>query len=125
MKSSALAGICALLLACSAGGLKDIAKPHLGTYECTEAKLGATDLLQEFRDIRLELLDEENYRLVYLEKGQERKKVEGRYEFNAEKGILMLSEKSGFKREFPLKDGKLTISLPIGNRQAIIIFERK
>ncbi len=125
IKSSALAGICALLFVCSSGSLTEIAKPYLGSYECTEAKLGATDLLGEFKEIRLELLDGENYQIVYLEKGQERKKVGGKYAFNQEKGVLTLVDKGGFNREFPFTDGKLTVSFPVGNRQAVIVFERK
>ena len=58
VKSSLLAGVVTLLLACSFGGkgdLKEISKPYLGVYECTEARVGEREYLDRFSKLDLEL----------------------------------------------------------------------
>ena len=106
--------------------LDDIAKPYLGEYECISAQLGSRDCLKRFSYVRLELKDEENFTLYYQEKGEKKKQVDGKYAYDSEKGILSLTEKSGLlKREFPLNDGVLTVSLPIGDKVLVLQFEQK
>ncbi len=129
VRSSILAGLAALLLsACSWKDtqLTDIAKPYLGTYECTQAHLGSLDLLDRFTDIRLELKDEENFILLYKEKGKEGKKLEGKYRYDEERGVLIATDaKEGLRREFPFAQGKLTVTFPVGRRNFVMQFERK
>ncbi len=129
LKTSILAGISSLLLFISCvkdSELTDIAKPHLGVYECTQAQLGSLDCLEHFSDVRLELTDEENFTLFYKEKRSERKKVEGKYRYDKERSLLVMEdEKAGFYREFPLEKGKITVSLPVGGKLLVMLFERK
>ncbi len=129
IKTSLLAGLSSLLLlfpSMKNTDLKDIAKPQLGVYECTEARLGSLDCLDRFADVRLELKDEERFLLLYKEKGGARKKVEGKYRYDKERKILTIEEDAtGFKREFPFVDGKLTVAFPVGGKTLVMQFERK
>ncbi len=128
LKSSILAGLSALLLLfpSAKSSLPDIAKPYLGVYECTQATLGGKDLLDKFSTVLLELNDDENFTLVYEEKGVKRKQIKGKYDYDEKRGVLTLSEKSGiFKREFPLNGGRLTITFPVGGKTAVLQFEQK
>ena len=98
----------------------------MGEYECKSAQLGDKDCLENFSYIRLELKDTQNFTLYYKEKEGEQKEVEGKYLYDKEKSVLMLSDKNGvFKREFPLNKGILTVSLPIGERNLVLQFEQK
>ena len=107
-------------------GLKDIAKPYLGTYECRSAQIGSKDCLERFSYVRLELQDEENFVLLYQEKGERKKEVKGKYSYNKEKGVLKLTDKEGIiQREFPLNNGVITISLPLGAKNIVLQFEQK
>lgn len=120
-----LAGVLSLLLfAAPKTNLTDISKPYLGVYDCKKAQLGSKDMLSDFTLLRLELKDEENYLLSYQVKGGERKTSEGKYTYNAERGMLSLQDKSGIKREFPFAKGKLTVTFPVGNSIVILQFER-
>ncbi len=128
IKSSLSAGALALCLLFSSGresDLKDVAKPYLGVYRCTEARIGEKDLLEEFSNIRLELKEGE-YILYYREKAGRSGKVEGKYRYDKERESLLLTENtSGVKREFPFANGKLTVAFPVGRRECVLQFERK
>ena len=108
------------------GTLKDITKPYLGEYECKSAQFGEKDCLEKFSYIRLELKEDGEFVLDYKEREGKKKQVEGKYSYDAEKGILKFTDQiGGFKREFPLNDGNLTIALPIAGRNLVLLFEQK
>ena len=123
----------ACLLSCASlfsnmreGDLKDIAKPYLGEYECKSAQLGAKDCLEKFSYIRLELKENGCYTLQYKEKGGSKKTQEGRYAYDKERRVLKLQDRiTGMQREFPLDNGLLTISMPIGEKNLVLQFEQK
>ncbi len=128
MKSSILAGIASLflLMPSSDKSLKNIAKLHLGVYECVEATLGSKDLLPAFSFLRLEFIDAENFLLHYQEKVGERKKVEGKYAYDSARGLLMLTDtERGIKGQFPLNEGKLILSMPLCGKQLVMQFQQK
>ncbi len=129
LKTSLLAGISTLLLLAPSwkdSTLTDIAKPHLGTYECIEAHLGKYDCLERFSDIRLELKEEERYTLLYKEKGGARKKIEGKYRYDEKaQTVYIIEDKTGTERAFPLVKGKLTVAFPVGGKTMVLRFERK
>ena len=129
MKSFIVSGLASLMMLfpnIKEQKLDDVAKPYLGEYECQRAQLGSMDCLKRFSYIRLELKDEDNFTLYYQEKGERKKQVNGKYSYNKEKKSLTLEEKSGlFKREFPLSDGILTVSFPIGERTLVLEFVQK
>ncbi len=129
LKTSLLAGIASLLFLCPAwkkNELTDISKPYLGSYECTEARLGSRDCLERFIDIRLELADEENFTLFYQEKGEARKTVKGKYRYDKARSVLVVTdEKSGISREFPLEKGKITVFFPVGRKELVLQFTKQ
>ena len=106
--------------------LTDFTKPYLGEYECKSAQLGSKDCLERFSYIRLELKDEGAFTLRYKEEKEKERQMEGNYLYNKERGVLTLTSKSGgFKREFPLSNGLLTVSLPVGEKNLVLQFEQK
>ena len=132
LRSSFLAGVAALLLSFSAfgaqkGELTDIAKPYLGVYECTQAQLSNRDLSKRFDDVKLELQDKGEYTFYYKEKGSKTKKVKGKYRYDDKRETLVfyLPNGSFIHREFPLKKGVLTVSVPYGDKILILQFEQK
>ena len=130
LKSSLLAGLISLLFlfpSLRESTLTDITMPHLGIYECTEAKLGDNDYLDRFSYIHLELKTGEDFVLYYQEKSGEKKQETGKYSYDREKGTLTLigGANSFFKREFPLKEGVLTIAVRIGEQNLSLTFEQK
>ena len=127
LKSSCAAGVVALLLSLSGftqGELKDITNPHLGMYECTEARLGDRAYLDRFSYIHLELKSDESFTLYYCEKGGEKHTQKGRYQYDKERGVVTL-QGGGIKREFPLSEGVLTMVIPIGGQTIQLKFEQK
>lgn len=57
------------LLAGAAGGLKDISKPYLGTYECEKIYFGEKEYTDYFDYVRFELKGKGELALSYREKG--------------------------------------------------------
>jgi len=129
LKSSLLAGIVALFLLFSGKGssLKDITKPYLGEYECTNATFNGEDYLDRFSYIRLLLEGDETYSLLFCEKGNERQQVKGNYTYDEKEKTITFSieENSFLKRKFKLENGILNIVLPIGNKILLMQFEQK
>ena len=127
VKSSLLAGVVTLLLACSFGGkgdLKEITKPYLGVYECTEARVGEREYLDRFSKLDLELKENGEFILYYCEKDGKPQTQTGRYEYDKESGTLTLLG-GGIKRAFPLQGGILTAVIPIGGQTIHLKFEQK
>ena len=127
VKSSLAAGLAALLLSCASvvkGELKDITKPYLGMYECTEARMGDNEYLDRFSYIHLELKADERFILYYREKDGEKQTKEGRYKYDKEKGVISL-QGGGLQREFPFADGVLMMVVPLGGQTIRLKFEQK
>ncbi len=130
LKSSLIAGLSALLLLFpnfKKGSLTEISKPYLGVYECQQAKLGEEEYLDKFSYIQLELFPKGKYVLRYAEKDGEKQEVKGKYRYDEKKEILTLYLTQGgvFKRDFPLEKGKLTATVPLGNKTLFLQFEQK
>ncbi len=129
VRAPLVTGLAALLLAIPTwkkDGLKDITQPYLGEYECVEAKLNSTDYLERFSSLTLELRPNGAFVLHYREKGGKQKKVRGNYRYDAEKETLTLTAAKGaFQREFPLKQGELTVALPVRDKILLLKFSQK
>ncbi len=130
IKSSMLAGLATLLFALpnfKKGDLKDIAKPHLGMYECKIARINEEDYLDRFSYIRLELKDGGKYELTYREKqgGEKRKTGKYRYDEKKETLTLYLDDVGLVKKEFPLKKGVLSVHITLGEKTMQLQFEQK
>ncbi len=128
LKTSLVAGFASLLMlfpTITNSTLSDVAKPYLGIYECKSATLGSKDILDKFEVLELEL-KEEHFVVYYKEKRGGKKKMEGEYRYDKEREVVTLTDKKGgMKREFPLKDGNLTVVLPIGKKALTLQFEQK
>ena len=127
LRSSLAAGLAALCIATSGigkGELEDIAKPHLGVYECTEARMGDKDYLERFSYIHLELKADDRFVLYYCEKEGKKQVQKGWYNYDKGKGIVTL-QGGGLKREFPLAEGIITAVIPIGGYTVQLKFEQK
>ena len=119
LKSSMLAGLCALCLLLAGwvqGGIKDIVKPYVGEYECKQATLGGMDCLDEFDYIKLELQRNGKFTLRFCEKSGKKNTIEGTYEYDdkTKSIIFKLDSALGGQRKFPVKDGILYITVPFG-----------
>ena len=130
IKSSLLVGVTALLFAFPTAGkndLTDIAKPYLGVYDCTQAKLSEKDLLANFDDLKLELKDKGEYVLYVKEKGGKAKKVKGKYQYDkkSETITIQVADSRIFHRAFPLKKGVLVINVPYGDKILQLQFMQK
>ncbi len=128
LKSSILAGVAALLFLfpnIKESTLDEIAKPYLGIYECTEARVGSKNVLEEFSDLRLELLKDGNFTLFYKPKKGKRKQAQGKYSYDEERGVLVLEEEGGLQREFPFTNGQITVSFPVGKKTVVLQFQQR
>ena len=130
LQSGILSTLGALLFSLGAlksGSITDIAKPYLGEYRCETATLGGNDCLGNFKDIVLELKDETSYQLRYQLKNGYKGAEEGTYVYDKEKQILTLSlGKNGqWKREVPIKNGKICISVTLGDTLLYLCFTQK
>ena len=128
LKSPILVGLLTLT-ACFSNAkeqsLYEITKPYLGQYECKEVKLGKKDYLAKFEYIDLELKADNTFVVRYKEEGEKEEILKGEYRYDAEKEKLYMTGKGGFKREIPLKNGELFITVPIGRETLHIIFSKK
>lgn len=132
LKSALLAGaaiLSALLIdVASLGGLKDISKPYLGTYECEEIFLGGEDRSGDFEYLRIELSDGGKMMLYYREKDGKKGEAEGKYTYDREaKTITLYADFMGreLKRSFPLEGGEIDISARYGGKTLVMKFVRK
>ncbi|MDE7167878.1 MAG: hypothetical protein K2O28_03400 [Clostridia bacterium] len=124
----------ALLPACSStqanasGSLKSITKPYIGEYECVEARLGETDLLEKYEFITISLLDDKKMEVSYKPKNGNKKTFEGAYEvneetreFTGEVGILGVK----FNESTKIMNGKFTLKRLIFSMPLIMNFKMK
>lgn len=132
LKSAAFASVAAfspLLFNVSAlGGLQDIAKPYLGTYECEKIFFGNEDATDRFDYIRIELMSEGEMKLLYKEKEGKRGEAKAEYSYDVEKNVLTITadvmgqEK---KKSVPVEKGAFDLSVRYGGKMLLMKFVRK
>lgn len=128
LKSSILAGLCALSMLANSSTLKEIAKPYLGEYECEQALYGDKAYLDDFEYIRIELRSDNTYVLSAKEKQSGRKtRVEGEYSYdeNRKEITFQMGNNAYIKRKFMLKNGVLLMVTTFGNKVLQIEFRQK
>lgn len=130
IKSGIVATLGALLFSFAtlkSGSLTDVAKPHLGEYECKTITLGGKDRLDDFRDVVFELKQDGEFELRYQMKNGYKGKQAGSYVYDKQKETLTLTMGTDkeWKREFPLKKGEIHLSIPLGNEILYIRFVQK
>ena len=131
--------LCTLLLltlpACStaqasgtSGSLKSLTKPYIGEYECIEARLGETNLLEKYEFITISLLDDKKMEISFKPKNGKKKTFDGAYEvnnetreFTGEVGILGVN----FREATKIENGKFTITKLIFSMPLIMNFKMK
>ena len=132
LKSSFMA-VLAMLLLCfpwwntvKTQPLADLTKPYLGMYECRLAQLNEKNLLDDFSYIRLELKKGGACVLYAKDKAGEEKRVDGEYIYNKEKESISFSVEtlSFIKREFPMKQGVIFITLRQGDKTLLMQFQQ-
>lgn len=131
MKKGKIGLLCALMAlammfcGCGSSSLKEITNPHLGMYECTQAKLNEKDYLTLFSYIHLELKEDGVFILHYRMRDGMPQEESGNYVYNREKGSFSIVGKESFQREFFLEEGRLTILVPLGTQTLTLTFEQK
>lgn len=109
------------------GGLKEIAKPYLGGYECTDARLGGRDLAERFDELRLELEKNGTYRLICAKEGERKTVRTGNYRYDEkENAVVLYAEYKGKtrKKSFPLKNGAIEIKATVNRKLLYLRFEK-
>ncbi len=130
LKSSLCAGLIALGFCIAdfrTGKLTDITKPHLGEYECESATLSGEELLDEFSYIRLELKENGVCTLYYCKKDGKKREETGKYTYDEKREEICLYGGVGktFKRKFPLKNGKMDVTVRLGDKTLSMRFVQK
>lgn len=130
LKYSFCAALVATLLAlpaCGNGSLKDVTKPYLGEYECKSATLGEKDYFDNFSFIRLELKKDNEFVLSYSAKNGQKGEEAGKYVYDEKEETLTITygDFGVLKRKFPLKNGEIYVTLPIGTQTLSMKFARK
>ncbi len=111
-----------------AGSLKVITRPYIAQYECTSATFGKDNLLDKFDYIEVNLVNKNELEVIYKLKIGDRKIISAPYDFNPETHELsadigILGYK--FKQTVIIKNGRFTVTKPIGKKQLIMNFQIK
>ncbi len=108
--------------------IKTITRPYIAQYECTEARYGDIDLLENYEYIKIIFLNNDEMEIVYKPKDGEKKTFNGTYtvnpqtrELEADLGILGYN----FKEKVKVEKGKIVISKLLGQKELFIKFEVK
>lgn len=122
----------AVLPACSKintqSSIKTISRPYIAQYECTEARYGDADLLEDYEFIKIIFLNKDEFEIVYKPKDGEQKNFGGNYsidpqtrELEADLGILGYN----YKEKVKVENGKIVISKLLGQKELFVKFEIK
>ena len=109
--------------------LKDLTHPYINTYECTAARLGNENLLENYEYFKITFLDEKQVEVSFKRKnGGKRHAYTCNYfyndrtgEFSAELGIFGYK----FRQTTKIANGKFTISMPIFGKPLLMNFAVK
>lgn len=124
----------AFLPACSAmqnpeySSLKSLSRPYIAQYECTEARLGDTNLLQSFDYIKIIFINAKEFEIAYKPAGGEKKIYSGNYSADPSSheivaDITVLGHK--FKEKTKIENGKIAVRKTVGNKELYLLFEVK
>jgi hypothetical protein len=132
LKSAAFASaavLSPLLLNVSAlGGLKDVAQPYLGTYECEQIFFGGEERTDDFDYLRIELRPKGELKLFCKEKDGHKWEKEAKYSYDAETNKLTIFADLGGmekKKSFPVEKGRIDVSVRYGGKMLVMKFVRK
>lgn len=108
--------------------VKTLSMPFIAQYECTEARFGEDNLLENFEYIKIILKNKEELEVVYKPKGGEKKISTGLYKLNTE--TMELEGEIGilgyrYKEKVKLERGGFIISKILMKRELYMKFEIK
>lgn len=108
--------------------IKTITRPYIAQYECTEARYGDINLLENYEYIKIIFLNNDDLEIVYKPNDGEKKFFDGKYtidpqtrELEADLGILGYT----FKEKVKVENGKIVISKLLGQKELFVKFEIK
>lgn len=108
-------------------GLKDVAKPHAGVYECEELVIGGIDRTDSFAYFRAELTLDGKLRLTSKDKNGHKRKTEAAYKQDRSSGrFYIIDEKylGDRKFEFEFQGGELCVCAKIGDKILVMKLKR-
>ncbi len=103
--------------------LKEISKPYTGEYRCETLLLGSTNLLQQYKYIKLNLKPDGDFLLSYRDTADREGEYGGEYTFKGDS--VSFTAKNGLldeTRSFPYEKGKIYIQLPFSGKLLIAEF---
>lgn len=112
----------------SLGGIRDVARPYLGVYECEELYFGEENKKDRFDYVRIELLPEGEMKLFYKEKEGRKRTLEARYSYDTKTDTLTVyADVAGEekKKQFSVEKGKIDVSVRYGGKMLMMKFVRK
>lgn len=107
-------------------GLKDVARPYLGTYECKYVMLGDENLLDGMEYINFELLPKSIFKIEFKDKNGVKGLYRGHYTFDENEGTITINENIFGKKvnkTFCAEDGTIQVNLIFGSTPLSIKFE--
>jgi len=107
-------------------GLKDIARPYLGTYECKYARLGERDLLEELDYITFALTPKNIFKIEFRDKNGVKGLYRGHYSFSEKDKTITINENIFGKKvtkTFIAERGTIQVNLKFGDEPLAIKFE--
>ena len=127
-----ISAICCILLCAFTfdknSSLKDLTHPYINTYECTAARLGNENLLEQYEYFKITFLDTKQLEVSFKRKNGKRRAYTCCYqyddktdEFSAELGIMGYK----FKQTTKIKNGRFTIAMPIFGKPLLMNFAVK
>lgn len=106
--------------------VKAVTAPYIAQYECTQARLGETDILEKYEYIRIIFLNKDELEVQIKRIDGEKQSAKGNYsidpdtrELTGEIGILGFK----FREKVIVKNGQFTISKNFGSKPLFVKFE--
>ena len=107
--------------------LRSFSKPYVGAYECTEARFGGRDLLEEFPSVILTLEEGGTCVLEAVSAGGRKHTAKGRYEYGEGDNILFTATVRGkkYSKNVVLDNGCFVIEQMFAGQKLFLKFEVK
>lgn len=107
--------------------LRSFARPYLGAYECTEARFGGRDLLQDFPSVVLTLEEGGTCVLEAVSADGRKHTARGSYEYVEGDKILFTAAVRGkkYSKNVALEDGCFVIEQMFAGQKLFLKFEAK
>ena len=107
--------------------LRSFAKPYIGAYECTEARFGGRDLLQEFPSVVLTLEDGGTCLLEVVSASGKKRTAKGHYEYGEGNNLLFTATVRGktYSKNVAMENGCFVVEQMFAGQKLFLKFEVK